>query len=405
LGVTIKTGIAIVIAGAAAGFWWYDSSNFLVPYVIIASVLAAFWLARSGGGAIKQEEATNRSNASETAGNTEIVLKDVAQQCEHSINENTSDIGRVTTVLRDAIQNLNTSFGSLDNETRQQHELMMKLLKTMTQKCDFGEGEQDAGQMGRGLGSFDDFANEIIQILGFFVEQIVDISKQSMQMVHTIDDIADEMEEVNVLLAEVKLIADQTNLLALNAAIEAARAGEAGRGFAVVADEVRKLSQHSNSFSDKIRDVVGAAKGNINKAQSAISEMASKDLSMAISSKKRVDNMLEHVAEVNQAVEEGLSAAEQVSAKIQSSVGVAVRSLQFEDITTQLLAHIENRLNSLAKVQHVLNTEVQVLLGSDADREQVNEFKERISSLLNQHNSKADSVTQEDVSVGEVELF
>ena len=109
-------------------------------------------------------------------------------------------------------------------------------------------------------------------------------------MVHTINDMASQMDAIVSALDDLRSIANQTNVLALNAAIEAVRAGEAGRGFAVVADEVRKLSQDANDFSDRIRDVVDTTRVDISQTQGVIAELASKDMSFAIQSKMKVDS-------------------------------------------------------------------------------------------------------------------
>ena len=77
-------------------------------------------------------------------------------------------------------------------------------------------------------------------------------------------------EKIDTASTMIQSIADQTNLLALNAAIEAARAGEAGRGFSVVAEEIRKLAEQSNNFTSDIKEVINELKA---KSQSAVDTM------------------------------------------------------------------------------------------------------------------------------------
>ena len=177
------------------------------------------------------------------------------------------------------------------------------------------------------------------------VEEVKAISETVNESAKLMSSLGERSKQIGEIVNVIKDIADQTNLLALNAAIEAARAGEQGRGFAVVADEVRKLAERTAKATAEISGMIGAIQEEMDQAVISMengtkrvevgvefSIQAGVALKQIVGSVTDLQTMVQQIAT---ATEEMSTASEQISGDIETIANVSKETSVSSDQVSQ----------------------------------------------------------------------
>ncbi len=175
-------------------------------------------------------------------------------------------------------------------------------------------------------------ANQGMQLLNRNVEMNHQLSGSIQDAAKMVSQLADESEKITSVLDVIRGIAEQTNLLALNAAIEAARAGEQGRGFAVVADEVRTLASRTQRSTEDIQQMIASLKQGVQSAVQAMERgssqmaetlgMADKTRNSLVEIQQMVTQVLDMNFQIASATEEQSSVMDEVNRSVSELNGL-----------------------------------------------------------------------------------
>jgi methyl-accepting chemotaxis protein len=368
-------------------------SNYLAAGFVVIAALIWKLLPSILTDTIAEEPESNRQEPIIDIADTVHAMHDEAQEhLNGQLAMIRTESQQVSDLVQNAIMQLTDSFQGLNTQSDQQATMLHSLLEHNNE----GQG-------------FDTFIEETDRLLSYFVDQVLNTSKDSMYLMHRIDDMTAKVDNVFDLLVDVQAIASQTNLLALNAAIEAARAGEAGRGFAVVADEVRKLSHKSDTFSNEINVLTLDIKHTLKEAAEMVNKVVSADMSMALSGKQQVADMSESMTKMQEHSTAVIEQTEQASHQINVMVNQAVTSLQFEDMCTQLSDHIHRRLDAVSGLGDLVEKLNMARMNPELlenYRATLTELEETLAGLKPKIASvEHQAVSQQDLETGEVDLF
>ncbi|WP_130931722.1 methyl-accepting chemotaxis protein [Pseudomonas sp. Sample_24] len=299
------------------------------------------------------------------SGTVEVTRRDEIGQLMHAMQQMGAGLSQIVSGLQAGIEQLASSAQSLSAVTEQtnlevssQKEETEQVATAMNQMTatvhDVARNAEEAAQAAQTADGKVESGQQVVRQSMVRIEQLADSANSASS---SIESLSAEIQNIGTVLSVIKSVAEQTNLLALNAAIEAARAGEQGRGFAVVADEVRALAKRTQQSTEEIERLVSALRA---AAQTSVQQIQSSGelVKLAVSDALQTESALGSIAaavsliqQMNQqiaaAAEEQSSVAEEINRSVtsirasadQSSLamqGNAASSIELAQLGTEL---------------------------------------------------------------------
>ncbi|WP_350634433.1 methyl-accepting chemotaxis protein [Pseudoalteromonas sp. GW168-MNA-CIBAN-0100] len=213
------------------------------------------------------------------------------EKIQHSIEQVKESTEQLDTAIESLVSQTHSSLSMYDDQSKRTDSVAAAINQFSATSMDISNNAESASQLAKNA---DEHSTQNQEALSHSVTTIHQLSANMEKAQQTINSLNTHTASIGQVLEVIKGVSEQTNLLALNAAIEAARAGEAGRGFAVVADEVRQLAHRTQQSTQEIEDTVSQLQKGSNLAVELM-KTSLQDSEKSVQQADAVGNLMSHV--------------------------------------------------------------------------------------------------------------
>ncbi|MFZ5958025.1 methyl-accepting chemotaxis protein [Pseudomonas knackmussii] len=347
--------LVLIAAGVLLGLFslWLVNRNLIGPISRLIEHIAQLSQGNFGErvDASRQDELGRLARAANTLRD---FLADTFNRLKRSTNELDSASGELNAIATLMAEGTREQFSRTDQVATAMHEMSATAQEVARHAADAARAADDA----------DHHAQAGEQVMQSTIDTISRVSSEISSTAEVIRRLEADSGRIGKVLEVIRGIAEQTNLLALNAAIEAARAGEQGRGFAVVADEVRTLAQRTAESTAEIHQIIDTVQTGALNAVRAIengqscSEEGLEQVTQAGSMLQNITQAVEAIRDMNRqiatAAEEQTSVAEDISRNLTEITAIATTNNENVQRTQQASQHLHGLSGDLSGVTHRL---------------------------------------------------